>query len=109
MTEDPNAKLATRDPNAMAQQPKDADYAGAEPDEQLGTGESDLLVAGAGMSVNSPAGAMVTREQDRDPNPGYTPPSKMVPPHPTDGAADLQEGSPLESELEHGPGRSDHP
>jgi hypothetical protein len=97
MSDHPNDRLITRDPQAMERQLEDAEYAGSDTVEGLDSGLLEVRVgntAGIGQNVLpvDPAAA-------NNPNPGYTPPGQMVSPHPHEGAADLPEGAPAEDEL----------
>lgn len=98
MSNDPNDRLITRDPQAMEHQLEDADFAGSDTIENLDSGLLEVRVgnaAGLGQAVLplDPAAAA-------NPNRGYTPPDRMVSPHPQEGAADLPKGAPAEAELE---------
>lgn len=102
MTDDRNAskdaKLITRDPQAMEHALEDAEYAGADPVEGLDSGLIEVRVGNAGAG---PMGAVpLDPPAASNLNPGYTPPSQQVPPHPREGAADLPEGAPAEAELD---------
>lgn len=104
MTEDLKANLITRDPEVMEHALEDAEYAGADPAQGLDSGLVEVRVGNAGagpMGTVSPGPAAASNL-----NPGYTPPSQQVSPHPREGAADLPEGAPAEAELDQGgPGR----
>ena len=97
MSEDPNAKLVTRDPQEMEHTPKDADYAGSDAVEGLDSGLIEVRVGNVGGLPAVP----LSPADSSNVNPGYTPPSQMVSPHPHEGAADLPEGAPAETELEN--------
>ncbi len=99
MSEDPNAHLITRDPEQMDRQPKDADYAGAEPQDGMDGLDSGLLEVRAG-NVGGLTQVPLDPARGTDLNPGYTPPSQMESPHPSEGAADLPRGAPAEAGLE---------
>ncbi len=98
MSDDPNAKLITRDPQAMEHTLEDAEYAGSDPTEGLDSGLTEVRVGnvGAGLMGTVPEGPAAASNL----NPGYTPPGQQVPPHPREGAADLPEGAPAEAELD---------
>lgn len=77
-------QLATRDPEAMEHQLQRPEYEGSESTAALGVGSS--LVAGAmpadGLGVPLSTAVVDQHIQTAiDPNPNYTPPSKMSPPH----------------------------
>ena len=97
-TDDPNARLITRDPQAMEHTLEDAEYAGADPTDGLDSGLIEVRVgnAGAGLMGAVPLDPAAASNL----NPGYTPPSQQVSPHPKEGAADLPEGAPVEAELD---------
>lgn len=104
MTDDQNAngankdaKLITRDPQAMEHALEDAEYAGSDPVEGLDSGLIEVRVGNAGAGL---MGAVPLNPAASNLNPGYTPPSQKVPPHPHEGAADLPKGSPAEAELD---------
>lgn len=76
--------LATRDPAAMEHQLQRPEYEGAQSTAALGVGSG--LVAGVvpadGLGTALGTGVVNERlETAIDPNPGYTPPSQMTPPH----------------------------
>ena len=98
MTDDPNAKLTTRDPEAMQHALEDAEYAGADSADGLDSGLTEVRVgnAGAGLVGDVPLDPVATSNL----NPGYTPPSQQVSPHPREDAADLPEGAPADAELD---------
>lgn len=77
--------LATRDAGAMEHKPQAPEYAGAQSVAALGTSTAmlDAVVPGAGLGsdVSGVVAANDLRAAAADPNPGYTPPSKMTPPH----------------------------
>ncbi|RJF72094.1 hypothetical protein D3875_11540 [Deinococcus cavernae] len=76
--------LATRDPQAMEHHLQRPEYEGAESTAALGAGTG--LVAGVlpsdGLGAPLSVGVVDQHIQGAiDPNPNYTPPSKMTPPH----------------------------
>ncbi|WP_291427088.1 hypothetical protein [Deinococcus sp.] len=76
-------QLATRDPQAMEQRLQTPEYAGSEGSGVVG-GPSvlDAVVPSAGLGVSGGAGLVGgPLLGNADQNPGYTPPSKMAPPH----------------------------
>ncbi|GGJ72232.1 hypothetical protein [Deinococcus aquiradiocola] len=93
--QDPNARLVTRDPEAMEKTLEDAEYAGADPLTELDSGLIEVRAGNTGI-VTLPENPAVAADQ----NPNYTPPSQMVSPHSREGAADLPEGAPAEQELD---------
>lgn len=98
MSDNPLDKLITRDPATMEHALEDAEYAGSDTLEGLDSGLIEVRAGNLGGVTaipNNPAA-------EADQNPGYTPPSKMVAPHPHEGAADLPEGAPAEDELDRG-------
>lgn len=100
MTDDPNARLITRDPEVMEHALEDAEYAGADLAQGLDSGLVEVRVGNAGAG---PMGTVpLDPAADSNLNPGYTPPSQQVSPHPREGAADLPEGAPAEAELDQG-------
>ncbi|WP_424949657.1 hypothetical protein [Deinococcus sp.] len=95
MNDDPNARLVTRDPEAMEHDLKDAEYAGTDAVDGLDSGLIEVRAGNVGgLSV-------VSLNPAETSNPNYTPPSQQVTPHPREGAADLPEGAPAEAELDH--------
>ncbi len=96
-TDDLNARLITRDPQAMEHALEDAEYAGADPVDGLDSGLTGLGVGNVGAGL---LGAVPLDPAASNLNPGYTPPSQQVSPHPREGAADLPEGAPADAELD---------
>lgn len=92
----PNDDLITRDPEAMEHTLEDADYAGSDTIEGLDSGLLEVRAGNVGGLTAIPLDPLVSN----NPNPGYTPPSHQVSPHPREGAADLPEGAPAEAELD---------
>lgn len=86
-------QLATRDPGAMEHQLQAPEFAGAQ---TVGTGLDTAVLDGAvPMGLGASASLLTVDERQRaaaDPNPGYTPPSKEVPPHLGSTPGDLPPG-----------------
>lgn len=97
MTDDRLNRLITRDPEEMEHTLEDADYAGADP--SPGT-ELDGIDANLGGAPGLNATGLADPARSADLNPGYTPPGQTVPPHVSQGRADLEPGSPLDDDLE---------
>ncbi|MBB5378941.1 hypothetical protein HNQ07_004448 [Deinococcus metalli] len=100
--------LATRDVGAMEHAAQTPDFAGAETVEGLGGDVLDEVAPSAGVGIPAAVGAAVLeRQRDIDPNPGYTPPSSQVPSHVVEPAGDLPQGetAELQNEVDGGSGR----
>ena len=97
--------LATRDPAQMDHALQQPEFAGAQTVGDVGVDGTAALGLVAPLATGMGTTASVATAHDRqraasDPNPGYTPPSEMAPPHLGTRPGDLPPGAPAELEPE---------
>ncbi|WP_034386938.1 hypothetical protein [Deinococcus sp. YIM 77859] len=94
--------LATRDPEAMAHAPQEAEFAGAQTVEGLGFDRRTVDgLAVANLDVTASLATTAARRNEAiDPNPDYVPPSQKVVPHVPEQPGDLPPGVPAELKAE---------